>query len=104
MHGRRVSHNYPMTDIWTIGTAVGTIGSAVFVAWQVFLTRSSLVVTRKALESSEAVAIDAARARLDVGALHPSFNKGTRSLRISAKRGNSLRTKTQAFSYGSGSR
>jgi hypothetical protein len=56
-----------MVDLWTEGAAIGTSLGALFVAWQAFETRRATNATRRALSASEAVALDAARARMDEG-------------------------------------
>ncbi|MFF4145959.1 hypothetical protein ACFY0A_32430 [Streptomyces sp. NPDC001698] len=54
-----------MTDSWGIAAAVATSASALFVAWQAGETRRSTKISQNALKSSQAVALDAARGRLD---------------------------------------
>ncbi|MBY8868710.1 hypothetical protein [Streptomyces sennicomposti] len=54
-----------MTDTWGIAAAVATSASALFVAWQAGETRRSTNISQHALTSSQAVALDAARGRLD---------------------------------------
>ncbi|RVU14598.1 hypothetical protein EOT10_40615 [Streptomyces antnestii] len=54
-----------MTDFWGIAAAVATSASAGFVAWQAGETRRSTKISQNALKSSQAVALDAARGRLD---------------------------------------
>ncbi|MFC5028670.1 hypothetical protein C8250_025385 [Streptomyces sp. So13.3] len=51
--------------VWTAVSAVATALAFLVVAWQSILTRSALSVAHTALTVSEAVALDAARARLD---------------------------------------
>ncbi|MGW7168181.1 hypothetical protein ACWGH3_23345 [Streptomyces sp. NPDC054884] len=58
-----------MSDtFWTALSACATAAAFVAVAWQSFLTRSAVVTAQRALIASEAVALDAARGRLDVEA------------------------------------
>jgi hypothetical protein len=51
-----------MTDRWTVAAAFGT---GLFVAWQAFETRRATNANRRAVQASQAVAVDAARARID---------------------------------------
>jgi hypothetical protein len=64
-----------MADGWTIGAAIATgiagvaaLGTWPFVAWQALETRKAARTASDALVASTAMAIDAARARLDAGA------------------------------------
>lgn len=58
-----------MSDtFWTALSACATAAAFIAVAWQSVLTRSAVVTAQRALIASEAVALDAARGRLDVEA------------------------------------
>lgn len=57
-----------MTNGWDIATAVGTAGSAIFVAFQAFYTRRAIIVSHAAIQPAQTVAIEATRARMDIGA------------------------------------
>jgi hypothetical protein len=57
-----------MIDGWDVATAIGTVGSAVFVAIQAWYTRRALKISRDAMRPAEAVAIEASRARFDAEA------------------------------------
>lgn len=55
-------------DFWTALSAIATAAAFIAVAWQSVLTRQALKVAQEALATSETVALDAARVRLDAEA------------------------------------
>jgi len=53
------------TDPWVVAAAIGTIGSALFVAWQAYETRRAVKAGQRGADLSRVMAIEAVKTRLD---------------------------------------